>query len=177
MSKNEELRYADSMERIATKYDAFVIDQWGVIHDGKQIYPGVIETLESIKATSKPSIILTNSRKSTISNIQRLASMGVSRELYTSLISSGELLKALLVIRLSAPWNRLGEKAFLVANQDDHTLIQGTKYSSVQKIDDADFVLLLSTTEDIPDSAHEHWIDVVIKKTSQYSAQVQIPSQ
>ena len=163
MKSSTQLFFAKGMKEIASQYDGFIIDQWGVIHDGKTFYHGALETLVQLRDLGKPVVILTNSRKIAQRNIDRLTSMSVSRDMYTDLISSAELLRDLLVERPQAPWNELGKKVFIVAVKNDHALIDGTSYVSVPEIEQADFVLLLSTTEDVPESAHEHWINVAVE--------------
>ena len=36
----------NNISEISQKYDAIVFDQWGVLHDGKLAYEGVIACLE-----------------------------------------------------------------------------------------------------------------------------------
>ena len=38
---------------LAERYDGFVLDLWGVIHDGVHLYPGVADTLGRLKALGK----------------------------------------------------------------------------------------------------------------------------
>jgi len=156
--------YTEGLRELIAHYDAFIVDQWGVIHEGKQFYPGAVETFECLKEANKPAIILTNSRKRASRNVERLTHMGLPPDLYTGLVSSAEILRDLLISQSSPPWNSLGDKVYIVAVQEDYALIQGTQYKSVPSIEQADFVLLLSTTEDIPDSAHDHWLNVAAKR-------------
>jgi len=156
--------FAEGLKDIVSSFDAFVIDQWGVIHDGKQVFPGVVDALEHISALGKPSVIVTNSAKGNAYNKKRLAGLGVSRALYTDLVSSAEVMRSSLVGRKEAPWDSLGDKAFLIANEEDRGFLSGTKYKSVGTIEEADFVLLLSTKKDTPSSAHEVWIDVAVER-------------
>ena len=36
------------LSQVQSKYDAFFIDLWGVIHNGIQLYPKAIEVLENL---------------------------------------------------------------------------------------------------------------------------------
>ncbi|MDD4616012.1 MAG: TIGR01459 family HAD-type hydrolase [Alphaproteobacteria bacterium] len=164
MSKFSEPIFANGLEKIASSFDAFIIDQWGVIHDGKHVFPGVVDALEHITALGKPAIIVTNSAKRNAYNMRRLASLGIPREIYTDLVSSAEVMRGLLVERQCAPWDSLGEKAFLVANEEDRGFLQGTEYQAVRDVGQADFVLLLSTKKETPLSAHESWINIAVER-------------
>jgi FMN phosphatase YigB (HAD superfamily) len=45
------------------KHDTFLLDMWGVMHDGQQPYEGVLETVRELKSQGKRLIILSNSSK------------------------------------------------------------------------------------------------------------------
>jgi HAD superfamily hydrolase (TIGR01459 family) len=75
---------------LISQFDGFVIDQYGVLHDGVRLYAGATEALEAIRSAGKRTVLLTNSGKSAAANAERLARLGVGRELYAALVSSGE---------------------------------------------------------------------------------------
>lgn len=76
---------------IASQFDLFLIDQFGVLHDGRAPYPGAIEALASIEGAGKTAIILTNSGKRAGQNADRLAQLGFPRECFGAVVSSGEV--------------------------------------------------------------------------------------
>ena len=48
MTENSEIPLYDGMAAAADRYDAFILDVWGVLHDGVTLYPGVVDTLERL---------------------------------------------------------------------------------------------------------------------------------
>ena len=54
------VEFISSIALLASRYDAFILDLWGVIHDGQQLYPGVKECLEALRAEHKKIIFLSN---------------------------------------------------------------------------------------------------------------------
>ena len=52
--------YFEGFAAVADRYDAFILDVWGVLHDGVTLYPGVVDTLEHLTAAEKPFVMLTN---------------------------------------------------------------------------------------------------------------------
>ena len=50
----------DGIAPIADRYDGFVLDLWGVVHDGQKPYPGVPEALAELKGRGKRVVFLTN---------------------------------------------------------------------------------------------------------------------
>jgi HAD superfamily hydrolase (TIGR01459 family) len=86
----------DGLRHIAGRFDAMLIDQFGVIHDGAQLYPGTLRVLNELHARKIPVIIMTNSAKRAAANRQRLEKMGIARALYVDAVSSGEVAYASL---------------------------------------------------------------------------------
>ncbi len=76
---------------IAKNYDAMLIDQFGVIHDGQKLYPGTSEILAKLQALKIPVVVMTNSGKRAASNVARLVKMGVPRQQFVDAVSSGEV--------------------------------------------------------------------------------------
>jgi hypothetical protein len=37
------------LKSLADRFDYFIVDQWGVLHDGKKAYEGTIEALQNLK--------------------------------------------------------------------------------------------------------------------------------
>ena len=48
------------VSELARKYDGFVLDIWGVIHDGVRPYPGAVACLRRLKAGGKRVALLSN---------------------------------------------------------------------------------------------------------------------
>jgi HAD superfamily hydrolase (TIGR01459 family) len=81
----------DRLRDIAVEFDGVLIDQFGVIHDGEKLYPGVLDTLRKLSEARIPVAILTNSGKRAEANRRRIIAMGVDRDLFVDVVSSGEV--------------------------------------------------------------------------------------
>jgi HAD superfamily hydrolase (TIGR01459 family) len=81
----------DGLAKIAGQFDGMLIDQFGVIHDGRQLYPGTLRVLSELKARGIPIAVMTNSGKRAEANRQRLVKMGVPRDHFVDAVSSGEV--------------------------------------------------------------------------------------
>ncbi|MEM0930694.1 MAG: TIGR01459 family HAD-type hydrolase [Pseudomonadota bacterium] len=75
---------------IAADYDALLCDAWGVIHNGRELYPGAAEALTSFKAQCGPVIVLTNAPR--LSNVipAQLDRLGLPRRAYDGVVTSGD---------------------------------------------------------------------------------------
>lgn len=80
-----------TLAKIHHLYDAFLIDQFGVLIDGKRAYDGAVEALQRIQNTGKPVIVLSNSGKRSAPNCQRLVDFGFSRSSFETVLTSGEI--------------------------------------------------------------------------------------
>ena len=52
-----------SSQEILDQYDTFLLDMWGVLHNGSEPYEGVLEAVKELKREGKKMIILSNSSK------------------------------------------------------------------------------------------------------------------
>ncbi len=75
---------------LAGDYDGFIVDLWGVVHDGVKSYPGVLDCLAQLKAAGKPVVFLSNAPRRPASVAHALTAMGINPDLYTGIMSSGE---------------------------------------------------------------------------------------
>ena len=66
-------RLLDSISQIADQFDAIVLDQWGVLHDGTTPYDGAIDALQRLVSQGSRLAVLSNSGKRSDLNAQRIA--------------------------------------------------------------------------------------------------------
>jgi HAD superfamily hydrolase (TIGR01459 family) len=125
---------------IAERFDAILIDQFGVIYDGQALYPGAFQVLFELRARRIPVIALTNSGKRAAANRERLKSMGLPREFFIDAVSSGEV--AYQIIDRS-------KKAFIIGRRGDSYGFD--HMPTVERIEDAEVLLILGS--DAPDTS------------------------
>jgi len=54
------MQHLSRFASLAERFDGFVLDLWGVIHDGIRAFPHAVETLRHLKATGKRTLLLSN---------------------------------------------------------------------------------------------------------------------
>ncbi|MEF2552549.1 TIGR01459 family HAD-type hydrolase [Aurantimonas sp. A2-1-M11] len=81
----------DRLRDIADRYDAFFLDQFGVVHDGTDAYPGAPEVVAALAGLGKPVLFVTNSGRPAAFNEARLARLGVARSHYLACVTSGDV--------------------------------------------------------------------------------------
>ncbi|OXT02767.1 hypothetical protein B7H23_07830 [Notoacmeibacter marinus] len=76
---------------LLTRYDGFIFDQYGVLHDGQKQYPGAVEALGACAAAGKPVVLVTNSGRTADANAERLHRLGYDPSLFAAIVTSGDL--------------------------------------------------------------------------------------
>lgn len=143
----------EGLGEIADRYDAFLIDQFGVLRDGRGPYPGAAETLVRLNDAGKRIIILSNSGKRSAENDRRLADLGFVSGSWDWFLTSGEVAWQIL--------KREGEgassdtrKCLLVSRDDDQSPIAGLDLQRTENGADADIVLLAGSEGDVYPLSH-----------------------
>lgn len=76
---------------IVEHYDVFLLDMWGVLHDGHAPYPGVLKAVAELKQAGKELVILSNSSKRQDNSINMLKKLGFDPAHFSNIITSGEV--------------------------------------------------------------------------------------
>ena len=118
-------RWLNNVASLAEAYDGFVVDQFGVLHDGHQAYPGAADALLALRRRGRRVIVLSNSGKRAEPNAARLAALGIPPQAYDELLSSGELSWLMLQRRDRRPWSTLGHRVLLINPANDAALRPG----------------------------------------------------
>ena len=79
-----------SLSVIADKYDAILIDQFGVLHDGATAIPGAIDCFNNLAAAGKKLIVLSNTSRRRAFALSKLPKLGFDPAKLTGFVTSGE---------------------------------------------------------------------------------------
>src|SRR3954454_21585432 len=82
--------YVSGMREIADHYDGFILDVWGVLHNGIAPFPGVIDCLERLGGAGKPLCVLSNAPPRAVDFDKRPEQVGLERPGSHEVLSSGE---------------------------------------------------------------------------------------
>jgi HAD superfamily hydrolase (TIGR01459 family) len=132
------MRILDGVATLAERYDGFIFDLWGVVHDGRRAYPGVAEALAALKSRGKRVAFLSNAPRRARVVEALLAGMGLDRSLYDGTITSGELAWRMLRERAAHGY---GRRALHIGPERDLTVVEDTDLELVTDAARADFVL------------------------------------
>ena len=138
-------RWLTGLHEVASTHDRWVVDQYGVLHDGIRAYPGAAEVLRRLKARGDHIVVLSNSGKRAEVNRRRLERFGFGADCVDAVLTSGELVRAMLAARDDPFFAALGPLCRLISNDGDHGVIDGLPIQAMSSAHEADFILLCGT--------------------------------
>ena len=125
---------------LAARYDGFIVDLWGVVHDGFAAFPGVLACLEELRAARKRVVFLSNAPRRPAGIVAMLAGMGVTKDLYAGIMSSGEAVFLGLRDRTDE-FAALGQRIYHLGPPRDRDVYDTLPYEVVDEPELADFIL------------------------------------
>ncbi|MGE5475798.1 MAG: TIGR01459 family HAD-type hydrolase [Bacteroidales bacterium] len=134
------VRMIKGLSEVAAGFDGFILDLWGVIHDGVEPYAGARETLAAIRAAGKKTLLLSNAPRRADALVEQLARMGIGREMYDHVLSSGEAVHMELARRTDPFYAGLGRKLYHMGPERDENVFAGLDLVPVD-MEHADFIL------------------------------------
>ncbi|KAK9165149.1 hypothetical protein Scep_000340 [Stephania cephalantha] len=127
-------------------FKAWFLDQFGVLHDGKQPYPGSISTLEKLASTGAKMVIISNSSRRASTTIEKVKSLGFDPSLFLGAVTSGELTHQYLQRRDDEWFASLGRSCIHITWSDRGAIsLEGLGLQVVENVEDADFILAHGT--------------------------------
>jgi HAD superfamily hydrolase (TIGR01459 family) len=133
--------YLAGLGEIADRYDGFILDVWGVLHNGVEPFPGVIDCLEWMNAAGKRLCLLSNAPRRTPDIVARAAQIGIPRRLYHEVMSSGEDAWRALERRDDPFYRALGRRCYHIGPDRDTSVRQGLGLEIVETPEAAEFIL------------------------------------
>ena len=96
------------LSQLSGRYDALLCDVWGVIHNGRESFPTACAALARYRAEIGPVILISNSPRPHGPVIEQLDGLGVPRESYSAIVTSGDATRLLLAERAPGPAWKIG---------------------------------------------------------------------
>ena len=135
------IRHLAGIAEVADRYDGLLLDLWGVLHDGKAPFPGVIDCLTRLKSAGKRIVVLSNAPRRAPLVEARVSEIGIPRSLYDHLMSSGEATWLHLRHRDDPFYAALGHVCYHIGPKRDDNMLADLGLSRVDDIAAAEFIL------------------------------------
>jgi HAD superfamily hydrolase (TIGR01459 family) len=131
----------DALRELAPRYDGFILDLWGVIHDGVEPLPGAVDCLRSLMERGKRIVLLSNAPRRADDVVRRITHIGVPPGLYHHVMSSGEEAWQHLS-RCDDPfYAALGRRCLHIGSERDMEIREGLALEFVASPTEAQFIL------------------------------------
>ena len=134
-------RVLDGIGPIAADHDWFVVDQWGVLHDGHTAHPGAIDALRRLRQHG-PVVLISNTSRRVATAEAVLARLGFDRDLYDACFTAGELAARWLAEHAASGPVRVHS---LLGPPDAESLLHTVPVTLADSVADADVVLVAGT--------------------------------
>ncbi len=129
------------MRVLAPHYDGFILDLWGVVHDGVVPFPGVLDCMAHLVGGGKRLVLLSNAPRRADDVVRRIEQIGVPRGLYHGVMSSGEEAWQYLFRRDDPFYAALGRRCLHICSERDLEIREGLDLDFVANPEEADFIL------------------------------------
>lgn len=80
----------DALSEISERYDALFCDLWGVLHNGREVFPGAVSALQTFRAKGGSVVLLTNAPRPFPGVEAQLAGLGAPKDCYDLIVTSGD---------------------------------------------------------------------------------------
>ena len=138
------MRELNNLSEISNNYDTFVIDLWGVIHNGITLNSKAMETIENLNNKSKKIVFLSNAPRPSLKVTNFLSKMGMNKKFLSNVMTSGEA--AMHAINQ----NKFGKTFFHLGPPRDTSVFDKVKENRTN-IEQCDFILCTGLFDDYGD--------------------------
>jgi HAD superfamily hydrolase (TIGR01459 family) len=149
--------FQKNITEIAKNYDYFILDIWGVIHDGSQAYPGVLEQMKYLRSLNKKVCFLSNAPRRAKKAAEMLKKFGIDESFYDFIMTSGEATFLFLQeykhnsAKLEQVIGNVTNSFhyYYIGPDKDADLLNGLGYSATDDAAKADFVVATGFNHDL----------------------------
>jgi len=141
-------KLAAGLSDLSADYDALLCDVWGVIHNGRESFPAACAALALYRAERGPVILISNSPRPAGPVIEQLDSLGVPREAWSHIVTSGDATRLLLAERAPGP-------AWLIGPERDAPLYEDLGLEA-SELNEARFISVTGPYDDENDEPADY---------------------
>lgn len=141
--------FPDSLDALADRYDAVLCDIWGVLHNGRGVFPEAAQALQRYRENGGIVVLVSNVPKPRDPIPTQLGRLGCPPDVYDAIVTSGDAIRAELLERAPGPMLKLGPP-------DDDILWQGLGLDLAEDVEDAAFLAMAGVDSPFSDQPHDY---------------------
>jgi HAD superfamily hydrolase (TIGR01459 family) len=143
-----------SIKEIGSRYRAWLVDIWGVMHNGHRAFPRAVDAARSFRERGGIVVLLSNSPRPTPGVQEQLRRLGVPDDAYDATVTSGDLTRYEL-------GKHKGATVFHLGPERDLPIFDGIPVK-VGSAEDAELVVCSGLFDDETETP-EHYIELLQK--------------
>ena len=132
--------FIEHFASLAPGYDAVLCDVWGVVHNGLAAFPEACDALVRLRGRGSSVVLITNAPRPGKVVMTLLDKLGVPRQAYDDIVSSGDVTRAVIA-------ERPDKKLFHIGPERDLPIFEGLGLQFVA-IEAADYVVCTGLSDD-----------------------------
>ena len=136
------------LSEVASAYGAVLCDIWGVVHNGRARHQAACEALVRFRAERGPVVLISNAPRPATAVIAQLDSLGVPREAWTAVVTSGDATRAALAERAPGP-------VWVIGPERDKPLFEGIALTYAGP-EEAAFICCTGLVDDHHETAEDY---------------------
>ncbi len=152
------MKKLEHLSKIYNSYDTFIIDLWGVMHNGISLNKAAIETVKNLTEKSKKIVFLSNAPRPSLNVKEFLINMKMEEKYLKNIVTSGEA--AMSAINQ----NRFGKYFFHLGPVRDESIFKRVKKNQTV-IENSEFILCTGLFDEHEDDL-DYYKDLLKKHLS-----------
>jgi HAD superfamily hydrolase (TIGR01459 family) len=130
------------VRQLTDRYDAFLVDSYGVLHDGNALYPGSADCLERLRSMGRIVVILTNTPRRAPTVSREIEKIGIAPRHYSFVVSAGEVTFQMLSTRQEELGLSADAVFYYLGPPRSHELLDGLPFAETDDIERASVMLI-----------------------------------
>jgi HAD superfamily hydrolase (TIGR01459 family) len=160
-----------SLADISSRYDAVFCDLWGCLHNGKTPFPAAVFALQAFRAKGGKVILLTNAPRPKPSIVRQLDAMGLPRDAWDEVVSSGDAAQyALITGAVGRRVHHIGapkDEPFFTEFADDLVELAATESPILRTtLDQAEGIVCTGLVDDLTETPEDYRAALLFGKTT-----------
>lgn len=131
-----------NLSSIYLKYDVFLFDIFGVLHDGEDLIPETVDVIEQLSKNNKEVFFLTNAPHRSTFIMEQLKQLGIPDSFYRGIFTAGDQTHHCLETHAIKSHAYLGKTCYFIGSKSMEDILPSPEYERSWDIESADFLLV-----------------------------------
>lgn len=136
------------IEALASNYDVFFCDVWGVLHNGVRSFVNAVDALSRVRAAGGVVVLVSNAPRPNRFVLPQLAELGVSSAAFDALLTSGDVSSEEIALRA-------GQRVYHIGPERDLALYKQAG-AQISSLEEADYVVCTGLFNDDTDTVEDY---------------------